>query len=66
MSSVCIFSNLISTKIYSLIDTVGMLGHSISIILTIDAHFIPTMQDQVARIMAEILTPIPIELESKS
>jgi len=49
-----------------LIDTVGMLGHSISIILTIDAHFIPTMQDQVARIMAEILTPIPIELESKS
>ncbi len=27
----------------------GMLGHSISIILTAYAHFIPTMQDQAAQ-----------------
>jgi hypothetical protein len=26
------------------------------------AHFIPTMQDQVAQLMDEVLTPIPIEL----
>ncbi len=40
----------------------GMLGHSISILLTTYAHFIPTMQDQAAQLMDDILTPIPIEL----
>jgi hypothetical protein len=44
----------------------GMLGHSISILLTTYAHFIPTMQDGAARIMAEILTPIPIDLNHLS
>jgi integrase len=40
----------------------GMLGHSISILLNTYAHFIPTMQDQAAQLMDDILTPIPIEL----
>jgi hypothetical protein len=40
----------------------GMLGHSISILLNTYAHFIPTMQDQAAKLMDEILTQIPIEL----
>jgi hypothetical protein len=43
-----------------------MLGHSISILLNTYAHFIPTMQDQAARLMDDILTPIPFELESRS
>ncbi len=41
----------------------GMLGHSISILLNTYAHFIPTMQDQAAQLMDNILTPIPIELQ---
>ena len=41
----------------------GMPGHSISILLTTYAHFLPTMQDEAARIMAEILTPIPVDLK---
>jgi hypothetical protein len=41
----------------------GMLGHSISIpLVNTYAHFIPTMQDEAARLMDEILTPIPIDL----
>jgi hypothetical protein len=40
-----------------------MLGHSISILLNTYAHFIPTMQDQAAQLMDDILTPIPIELK---
>jgi hypothetical protein len=44
----------------------GMLGHSISNLLTTYAHFIPTMQDQAALLMDDILTPIPIELEVKT
>jgi integrase len=43
----------------------GMMGHSISILLTTYAHFIPTMQDQAAQLMGDILTLIPIELELK-
>jgi hypothetical protein len=45
---------------------VGMLGYSISILLNTYAHFIPTMQDQAAQLMDDILTPIPIELELNS
>ncbi len=48
------------------ITVAGMLGHSISILLTTYAHFIPTMQDQAAQLMDDILTPIPIELNSVS
>jgi hypothetical protein len=44
----------------------GMLDHSISILLNKYAHFIPTMQDQAAQLMDDILNPIPIELELKS
>jgi hypothetical protein len=47
---------------YPPVIVAGMLGHSISILLTTYAHFIPTMQDQAAQLMDDILTPIPIEL----
>ncbi len=40
-----------------------MLGYSISILLNSYAHFIPTMQDQAAQLMDDILTPIPIEFK---
>jgi hypothetical protein len=40
-----------------------MLGHSISILLTTYAHSIPTMQDQAAQLMNDILTPVPIDLD---
>jgi hypothetical protein len=40
---------------------VGMLGHSISILLTAYAHFIPTMQDQAAQLMNDILTPFQVD-----
>ncbi len=39
----------------------GMLGHSISILLNTYAHFIPTMQDQAAQLMDDILSPEVIE-----
>jgi hypothetical protein len=39
-----------------------MLGHSISILLETYSNFIPTMQDQAARVMDDILTPIQIDL----
>jgi integrase len=35
----------------------GMLGHSISILLTTYAYFIPTMQDQAAPLVDDILPP---------
>jgi integrase len=41
----------------------GMLGHSIPVLLNTYTHFIPTMQSQAARLMDEILTPIPIEYD---
>jgi hypothetical protein len=45
----------------------GMLGHSISIpLVNTYAHFIPTMQDQAAQLMDDILTPIPVELHPVS
>jgi hypothetical protein len=44
----------------------GMLGHSISILLNTYAYFIPTMQDQAAQLMDDILTPIPIKLRPVS
>ena len=43
-----------------------MLGHSISILLTTYAHFIPTMQDQAAQLMDDILTPIQVDLRSNA
>jgi len=44
----------------------GKLGHSISVLLTTYAHFIPTIQDQAAQLMDDILTPIPIDFKSVS
>jgi integrase len=43
-----------------------MLGHSISILLNTYAHFIPTMQDQAAQLMDDILTPITLEIQFKN
>ena len=39
-----------------------MLGHSLSIQLNTYAHFIPTMQDQAAQLMDEIMATIPLDL----
>jgi len=39
-----------------------MLGHSLAILMTTYAHYIPGTQDEAARLMDEILTPIPIDL----
>jgi hypothetical protein len=50
-----------SSKNYTSISE-GMLSHSIWILLTTYAHFMPTMQDEAARLMDEILTPILIVL----
>jgi hypothetical protein len=41
-----------------------MLGHTVSVLMSTYAHFIPTMQDQAAQLMDEILTPIPVDLKS--
>jgi hypothetical protein len=40
----------------------GMLGHSFSILMITYANFIPGSQDEAARVMDDILTPIPIDL----
>jgi hypothetical protein len=40
----------------------GMLGHSLAILMTTYAHYIPGTQDEAARLMDDILTPIPIDL----
>ena len=48
----------------------GMLGHvtcrafrrSLAILMTTYAHYIPGTQDEAARLVDEILTPIPIEI----
>jgi hypothetical protein len=50
----------------ALVIVAGMLGHSISILLTTYAHYIPTMQDQADQLMDDILTPVLIELISQS
>ena len=42
----------------------GMLGHSLAILMTTYAHYIPGTQDEAARLMDEILTPIPIDLRN--
>lgn len=41
----------------------GMLGHSLSILMTTYAHYIPGSQDEAARVMDDILSPIPIDLK---
>ncbi len=49
----------------------GMLGHSLSILMTTYAHYIPGTQNEplgfaslasAARLMSDILSPIPIDL----
>jgi len=42
----------------------GMLGHSLTILMTRYAHYTPGKHDEAARLMDEILTPIPIDLKS--
>jgi integrase len=48
----------------------GMLGHSLAILMTTYAHYIPGTQDEplgfaslasAARLMSDILTPIPVD-----
>jgi hypothetical protein len=51
-------------KYYGLMIMAGMLSLLISTGLMINAQFIPTMQDEAAYLMDDILTPIPIELNS--
>jgi hypothetical protein len=41
----------------------GMLGHSLAILMTTYAHYIPGTQDETARVMDDILTPISIDLK---
>jgi hypothetical protein len=61
-------------NVFSILDRIAglpeigawILGNSISILLTTYAHFIPTMQDEAARVLDDILTPIPIDLRSIS
>jgi hypothetical protein len=43
---------------------VGMLVHSLAILMTTYAHYIPGSLDEAARLMDDILTPIPIDLVS--
>ena len=43
-----------------------MLGHSMAILMTTYAHYIPGTQDEAARLMDDILTQIPIELHNLS
>jgi len=42
----------------------GMLGHSLSILMTSYAHYIPEIQNEAARLMNEILPPILIDLNN--
>jgi hypothetical protein len=42
----------------------GMLGHSLAILMTTYAHYIPGTQDEAARVMDDILTPISIDLKN--
>jgi integrase len=44
----------------------GMLGHSLSMLMTTYAHFIPNMQDEAARLMDQITTPVAVELRAKA
>jgi len=41
----------------------GMLGHSLAILMTTYAHYIPGMQDEAAQLMDDILTPVPINIK---
>ena len=41
-----------------------MLGHSLAILMTTYVHYIPGTQDEAARPVDEILTPIPIDLSA--
>jgi hypothetical protein len=50
--------------IISMSIVAGMLGHSLSILMTTYAHYIPGTQDEAARLMDDILTPIPIDLRN--
>ena len=44
----------------------GMLGHSLAILMTTYAHYIPGTLEEVSRVMDDILTLIPIDLKQIS
>jgi hypothetical protein len=48
--------------IISMSIVAGMLGHSLAILMTTYAHYIPGTQDEAARVMDDILTPILFDL----
>jgi hypothetical protein len=54
---------MLSHRIHPII-VAGMLGHSLAILMTTYAHYIPGTQNEAARLMDNILTPIPIDLIS--
>jgi hypothetical protein len=41
-----------------------MLGHSLAILLTRYAHYVPGTQNEATRVMDDLLTPIPVDLKS--
>jgi hypothetical protein len=49
-------------KTISLFIFLGMLSHSLAILMTTYAQYIPGTQDEAARLMDDILAPIPIDL----
>jgi hypothetical protein len=55
-------NRLIRSDEILLVIVAGMLGHSLAILMTTYAHYIPGTQDEAARVMDDILTPIPIDL----
>jgi len=57
-----IFMTIIASHGIPPVIVARMLGHSISILLTTYAHFIPTMQNEAARLMDDILIPIPVDM----
>jgi integrase len=44
----------------------GMLGHTISTLMTTYTHFIPDMQDEAARLMDEVTSPIAIKFNHQA
>jgi hypothetical protein len=51
---------------YSAGDRGGDARSLISVLMNPYAHYIPTMQDQAAQLLDNILTPVPITLELRS
>ncbi len=44
----------------------GRLGHKLAVLMSTYAHFIPSMQGEAARLMDELITPIPVIIEKRA